>query len=136
MTELAPSSRFVVASGTDVIIAAEGVVPENTSRVNAWGLRNFDKWMMETGKATSSEPVPGDLLHCNNPVIVSKWLCEFNLETRQESGKPYPPKSFYIVCIVCQVLLLLPSVPVNLSNLFSGQLQNCVEFLSQAVCLI
>ena len=54
-TELAPSSRFVVASDADVIKAAEGVDPENTSRVNAWGLRNFDKWIMETGKATSSE---------------------------------------------------------------------------------
>ena len=40
-TELAPSSRFVVASDADVIKAAEGVDPENTSRVNAWGLRNF-----------------------------------------------------------------------------------------------
>ena len=88
---------------------------------------------METGKATSSEPVPGDLLHYSDPVTVSKWLCKFILETRQESGKPYPPKSF---CIVCQVLLLLPSVPASLSNLFSGQLQNCVEFLSQAVCLL
>ena len=126
----------VVASDADVIKAAEGVDPDNTSRVNAWGLRNFDKWMMETGKATSSEPVPEDLLHYNDPVIVSKWLCKFILETRQESGKPYPPKSFCVVCIVCQVLLLLPSVPVNLSDLFSGQLQNCVEFLSQAVCLI
>ena len=40
-TELAPSSRFVVVSDTDVIKAAEGVDPENTSRVNAWGLRKF-----------------------------------------------------------------------------------------------
>ena len=86
--ELAPSSRFVAASDADVIKAAEGVVPENAS----WGLRNFDKWVKETGKATSSEPVQQDLLHCN-PAIVSKWLRKFILETRQESGKPYPPKS-------------------------------------------
>ena len=39
-TELAPSSRFVVASDTNVIKAAEGVVPKNASRVNAWKLRN------------------------------------------------------------------------------------------------
>ena len=106
-----------------MVKAAEGVVPENASRVNAWGLINFEEWMKETGKATSSEPVPQDLLHCNDPVIVSKWLCKFILETRQESGKPYPPKSICVVCIVCQVLLLLQAF---LLILFSGQLQNCV----------
>ena len=90
-------SQFVVASDADVVKAAEGVIPENTSRVNAWGLRNFEEWMKATSKATPSEPVPQDLLHCNNPVIVSKWLCKFILENRQESGKPYPPKSLYSV---------------------------------------
>ena len=93
----------------------------------------LDKWMKETGKATSSEPVPQNLLHCNT-VLVSKWLCKFILETRQESGKPYPLKSFCVVCILCQVLLLLQAV--NLSNLFSGQLQNCFMPSKMAVCLV
>ena len=95
--------------------------------VNAWGLRNFDKWMKETGMATSSEPVPQDLLHCN-PVIVSKWLCKFILETRQESGKPYPPKSLCVVYIVCQVLLLLQAFLLIYQTC---SLDNCRIFLCQ-----
>ena len=82
---MAPSSRIVVASDADVIEAADGVVPENASTSERVVLRNFDKWMKETGMATSSEPVPQDLLHCN-PVIVSKRLCKFILETRQRAG--------------------------------------------------
>ena len=101
-----------------MVKAAEGVVPENASRVNAWGLINFEEWMKETGKATSSEPVPQDLLHCNDPVIVSKWLCKFILETRQESGKPYPPKSICVYSLY-RMSSKTPtstgsSVPVNL----------------------
>ena len=36
-----------------------------------------------------------DLLECLDPDVVSKWLCHFVMETRQENGEPYPPKSIY-----------------------------------------
>ena len=98
-TKLPSTSRFTVASTTDVAKAAEGVVPENTARVNAWALKNFELWVKATGEANPSDPVPQDILHSNDPVLVCKWLCKFVLETRQESGKPYPPKSLYsILC--------------------------------------
>ena len=49
--------------------------------------------------ANPSYAVPEDQLSLNDPDIVLKWLCKFVLETRQESGKRYPPKSLYsILC--------------------------------------
>lgn len=34
---------------------------------------------------------------CNDPETVCRWLQNFVLETRQESGEPYPPKSLYAI---------------------------------------
>ena len=91
--------RFVVVSDTDVEKAAKGVVPDNTLRSNAWARRNVEEWAQIRSVANPSDAVPEDLLSLNDPDLVCKWLCKFVLETYQESGKHYPPKSLYsILC--------------------------------------
>ena len=37
------------------------------------------------------EVPPTDLLTCNDPVVVCKWLCVYCMETRREDSKAYPP---------------------------------------------
>ena len=93
------SSRFTFVADSELEEAAKGVVPENTTRVNAWALRNFEEWARARNERTKAEPVPNDLLSTDDHVKLCKWLCKFVMETRQESGKPYPPKSLYsILC--------------------------------------
>ena len=48
------------------------------------------------------DPVPIALLRCMDPELVSKWLCKYIMETRQDSGSPYPPKILY--SLLCGLL--------------------------------
>ena len=43
----------------------------------------------------ADDTVPFDLLRCRDPELVSKWPCKYIMETCQESGSPYPPKTTY-----------------------------------------
>ena len=93
------SLRFALASDADAEKAAKGVVPDNTVHSNAWAWRNVEEWARIRNAANPSDAVPEELLSLNDPDVVCKWLCKFVLETRQGSGKPYPPKSLYsILC--------------------------------------
>ena len=75
-----------------------GVAPDNTVCSNAWARRNVKQWARSRSAANPSDAV-AELLSLNDPYVVCKWLCKFMLETCQESGKPYPPKSLYsILC--------------------------------------
>ncbi len=67
----------------------------NTKRRDGWAVRNFEQWAQNRREQLPDDPVPDDLLESSNPEVMSKWLCCYILETRQENGKPYPPKSLY-----------------------------------------
>ena len=88
-------SRFAVPVNPDELkAAAQGVVPENTRRRNNWAEKNLKEWAASRSTLMPNEPVP-NLLECRDPSEFNKWLCRYVLETRQENGKPYPPKSLY-----------------------------------------
>ena len=89
------SERFDHVNDSAVEVASKGVVPLNTSRNNQWALNNFTEW--EKSRESSSEPVPKDLLSSSDDQLICKWLCRFTLETRQENGEPYPPKTIYLL---------------------------------------
>lgn len=74
-------------------------------------MNNFTEWTRS--KALSSEPVPEDILSSCDAALVTKWLCLFVLETRQESGKRYPPKTLYM--LLCGLYRISKSngVPFN-----------------------
>lgn len=93
--------------------AAKGVVPDNTKRRNAWAIRNFVQWAKNRSEETPSDPVPEDILECNDPVVMSKWLCCYVLETRQENGQCYPPKSLYGLLCGIQRVTRDNKVPFN-----------------------
>ncbi len=79
----------------EVADASKGVVPANTVRRNAWAVNNLMSWAKARNEENPGDLVPVDLLECRCPDVVNKWLCRFVMETRQESGEPYPPKSIY-----------------------------------------
>ena len=53
-----------------------------------------------TNKKHPDKRVPEGLFESSTSALtVCEWLCKFVLETRQENGSPYPPKSLYsILC--------------------------------------
>ena len=94
-------------------MAAKGVVPDNTKRCNYWAEKNFSDWAKSRREKVPQEPIPDNLLSCNDAASVNKWLCHYVLETQQESGKPSPPKTLY--SLLCGLLRITRSnkVPFN-----------------------
>ena len=110
---LSAGRRFITVDEGDLETAAEGVMPTNTKKNNTWAARNFSEWAETRNSSNPLNRVPDDLLSCINPETVSTWLCRFVMETRQQSGKPYPPKSIY--SILCGLYRISKSngVPFN-----------------------
>ena len=89
-------SRFAdPVSQEEIEIAAQGVVPDNTKCNNEWAANNFAEWAKARTQKSPEEPVPDNLLSCLDEKLLCKWLFRYVMETRQASGKPYPPKSIY-----------------------------------------
>ena len=89
--------RFSLTTELDVEEASKGVVPANTERANTWALKNYEAWARNRNSIDPNHTVPGDLLSSNDPEMACKWIQKFVMETRQESGEPYPPKSLYAI---------------------------------------
>ena len=70
--------RFTLSTG-EIEAVAIGVVPANTSKANYWAKRNFQEWIPVLNEFNPLDQVP-DLLPCNEPEIVSKWLQKIVLE--------------------------------------------------------
>ena len=104
--------RFGQADDGDLEAASRGVVPTNTLRNNRWALNNYSEW--KNSRQSSSEPVPEGLLSSRDDQLLCKWLCRFAMETRQENGKPYPPRSIYLLlCGLYRVCKGNGGVPFN-----------------------
>ena len=71
--------RFTLSTDEEIEAAAKGVVPANTSKANYWAKRNFQEWIPVLNESNPLDQVP-DLLPCNEPEIVSKWLQKIVLE--------------------------------------------------------
>ena len=94
-SKLDASERFKQVNDDEMEVAVKGVLPQNTARNNQWAVKNFVLWIK--ARESSDEPFPDDLLSSTNVELVCKWLCRFVLETRQESGEPYPPRSIHLL---------------------------------------
>ena len=73
----------------DVSRAKKGYVPSNTARSTKWAVANFESWRLSLAK----DLYPEDILLTDDPELLCSCLCKYVLETRKESGEPYPPKS-------------------------------------------
>ncbi len=86
------NSRFVLSTDDEAEKATKGVISKNTTRVNSWPTNFFYQWA-SARKEADKENVPSNVLYSNDPGLLCQWLCRFELEVRQESGKQYPPKT-------------------------------------------
>ena len=71
--------------------ASEGLKPGNTEANTRWAVKNFTAWAENRRRLVPDDPVPGDLLECQDHAKVCKYLCLFVLETRKEDEGAYPP---------------------------------------------
>ena len=86
------STRFALpVSVCELEKAACGVVSANTRYNSQWAERNFAAWAMQRNAKIPDDLVPLDLLSSHDPVLVSKHLQRFVMETHNINGEPYPP---------------------------------------------
>jgi len=58
-------------------------------------MKVFNLWSEERNKSRPQDPVPADLLSCNDPTLLSKHLSRFAVEVRKTNGEPYPPTTIH-----------------------------------------
>ena len=118
----------------EVKLASKGVVPDNTKRNNEWAARNFADWSRARSEKVKDDPVPQDLLNCKDPELLCKWLCIYVMETRQESGKPYPPTSIY--GLLCGILRIVRGngVPFNFLDKSDIRFRDLHQTLDRVCC--
>ena len=57
-----PSStgRFALVSDQEIAKLSEGLVPQNTAKMNSWALKNFHDWMKNRNQCNPTDPVRDD----------------------------------------------------------------------------
>ena len=82
--------------------AGKGVVPLIHPKTMI-GQRKFTYWSNSRSQNSPENQVPLDLFGLStDAATMSKWLCRHVLESRQVDGKPYPPKTIYL--LLCGLL--------------------------------
>ena len=99
-----PSStgRFALVSDQEIAKLSEGLVPQNTAKMNSWALKNFHDWMKNRNQCNPTNPVPDDILQCVDPVVLNNQLSKFVVETRKSTGEHYPPVTLHQ--LLCGIL--------------------------------
>jgi len=87
------TSRFgnKVTSDSELKEISKGFVPKNTEQNTIWCLCNFQSWC--NWREEQGEPVPKDLLECNNGEILNRWLSLYVKETRRVGWKQFPSRN-------------------------------------------
>ena len=111
------SRRFALpVSESELEKAACGVVPANTQFNTQWAERNFTAWAIQRNAIASDDPVPLDLLSSHDPVLVSKHLRRFVMETRSTNGEPYPPATLRSLLSGINRILKANKAPFSIFN--------------------
>ena len=69
---------------------------KNTRKNTNWALTTFNDWRQARMKETGCT-IPE--LTEQTPSELNKWMRNFVIETRRKDGKPYPPRSLYMLCV-------------------------------------
>ncbi|CAC5366649.1 unnamed protein product [Mytilus coruscus] len=69
---------------------------KNTRKNTNWSIASFDDWRGERMMKTNCA-IP-ELLNFT-AMDINQWLSKFAIETRRKDGKPYPPRTLYILCV-------------------------------------
>ena len=106
--------------------------PTSTAQSTEWARRNFEEWRSARNTSFPEDPVPVDLLGKANTDELNKWLSFFFLETRNQKGEKYPPKTLYqLMCGLLRYarLQIDPNYPnfLDVKNTSFRPLQNTMD---------
>ena len=87
--------RFNFASDEKLAELAKGHIPANTSKSTKWALKVFELWSQARNISHTEDPIPEDLLSCNDPAILNVHLSHFAVESRKSNGDYYPPATIH-----------------------------------------
>ena len=96
------TGRFALVSDQEIAKLSEGLVPQNTAKMNSWALKNFHDWMKNRNQCNPTDPVPDDILQCIDPVVLNNQFSKFVVETRKSTGEHYPPATLHQ--LLCGIL--------------------------------
>ena len=87
------TSRFVnkLTSDFELKIMSRGFVQKSTEKSTIWVVRNFQSWC--DWREKQGNPVPKDLLECNDGEMLNRWLLLFVKKTRRVDGKLFPSRT-------------------------------------------
>lgn len=107
-------SRFKTATEEDLDSYTEKQAPKNTNYSTTWAVRNFLDWIKQRNLRFPTVPVPEALLTSGTAKQLDRWLSFYVLETRNNKGKPYPPKTLYQ--LLCGLLRHMRGINPNAPN--------------------
>ena len=71
-------------------------IPKNTDINTRWAMKNFTDWLSDYNLRNPESVCPEEVILPSCPAeTLNKWLCVYAVETRSQSGEPYPPASLY-----------------------------------------
>ena len=70
---------------------SKGFVPKSTEKSTIWAVRNFQSWC--DWREKQGNPVPKNLLECNDGEMLNRWLSLFVRETRRVDGNLFPSRT-------------------------------------------
>ena len=71
-------------------------IPKNTDINTRWAMKNFTDWLSDYNLQNPESVCPEEVILPLCPAeTLNKWLCVYAVETRSQSGEPYPPASLY-----------------------------------------
>ena len=111
------SRRFALpVSEHEVEKAACGVVSANTQFNMQRAERNFTTWAMQRNVIAPDDRIPLDLLSSHDPVLVSKHLQRFVMETRNTNGEQYLPPTLRLLLSGINCTVKANKAPFSIFN--------------------
>ena len=97
------SARFGKTSEETLKSFATLTMPKNSARSSKWATTNLKEWYVDYNSRNPDTECPVDILSpsCSEELL-NKWLCVYVVETRNQDGNLYPPKTVYT--LVCGIL--------------------------------
>ena len=89
-------NRFKKASRSELQQMMKAKIPKNTDINTCWAMKNFTDWLSDYNLRNPKSVCPEEVILPSCPAeTLNKWLCVYAVETRSQSGEPYPPASLY-----------------------------------------
>ena len=102
-------------------------IPKNTDINTCWAMKNFTDWLSDYNLRNPESVCPEEVILPSCPAeTLNKWLCVYAVETRSQSGEPYPPASLY--SLLSGILRHMRSENPTYPNFLNGSLPEFSTF--------